>query len=97
MTSVSIFTVFALCLVPSALPAPLAGTVRSFDGVPIAGATVVLHQGQRMQTTVVDASGAYSFADAVLPATVEVSAFRSGPALGVRRGFRRPAGVQQRG
>ena len=74
MTGVSLLLAWALGLGPWALPAPLTGTVRSFDGVPIAGATVVLHQGQQMQTTDVDAAGAYSFPDAVLPATMEVSA-----------------------
>ena len=74
MTGVSLLLTWALGLGPWAWQAPLTGSVRSFDGVPIAGATVVLHQGQRMQTTVVDAAGAYSFPDAVLPATVEVSA-----------------------
>jgi outer membrane receptor protein involved in Fe transport len=63
-----------LGLSPWALPAPLTGTVRSFDGVPIAGAIVVLHQGQRFETTTTDEAGAYSFADAVLPAMVDVSA-----------------------
>ena len=74
MTGVSLLLACALGLGPRALLPPLAGTVRSFDGLPISGAIVVLHQGQRMETTVVDAAGAYSFPDAVLPATVEVSA-----------------------
>jgi outer membrane receptor protein involved in Fe transport len=53
---------------------PLNGTVRSFDGVAIPGATVVLHQDGQVKTATVDASGAYSFPEAVLPALVEVNA-----------------------
>ncbi len=53
---------------------PLSGAIRSTDGAPIEGATVVLHQGDRRETATSDAAGAYAFAAAVLPAVVEVSA-----------------------
>jgi hypothetical protein len=52
----------------------LSGTVRSFDGLPIPGATVVLRQGPQRQTAIADAAGSFSFPDAMLPAVVEVSA-----------------------
>ncbi|HYN07071.1 MAG TPA: TonB-dependent receptor [Vicinamibacterales bacterium] len=74
MIAISVVLTLAFGLWPSALPPPLTGTVRSFDGVAIPGAAVVLHQGQQTRTAIVDASGAFSFPDAALPAVVEVSA-----------------------
>ncbi len=74
MTGVTVLLTLAFGLWPSALLPPLTGTVRSFDGVAISGATVVLHQPERLQTATTDASGAFTFPDAVLPAMVEVSA-----------------------
>jgi outer membrane receptor protein involved in Fe transport len=53
---------------------PLSGTIRSADGRPIAGATVIVYQGREIRTATSDAAGAYNFADVALPATVEVSA-----------------------
>ncbi len=53
---------------------PLSGTIRSADGKPVAGATVIVYQGREIRTATTDASGAYSFADVALPTTVEVSA-----------------------
>jgi iron complex outermembrane receptor protein len=74
MTGVTVLLTLAFGLWPSALLPPLTGTVRSFDGVAISGATVVLHQPERLLTATTDASGAFAFPDAVLPAMVEVSA-----------------------
>ena len=74
MTSASTFLPFAFCLLTSSISAPLSGSVRSFDGLPIPGATVVLRQGTQRQTAVADATGSFSFPDATLPAIVEVSA-----------------------
>jgi outer membrane receptor protein involved in Fe transport len=74
MTALSVALTVALGLWPSAPLPPLTGTVRSFDGVAISGAIVVLHQGQQTQTATADVSGAFSFPEATLPATLEVSA-----------------------
>lgn len=74
MIGATFLLTWALGLSPWAVPAPLTGTVRSFDGVVIPGAVVVLHQGEKIQTASVDAAGEFSFAEAVLPAMVEVSA-----------------------
>jgi iron complex outermembrane receptor protein len=52
----------------------LTGTVKSLDGVPVPGATVVLTQGARADTTATDTAGAFVFPDAALPAVIEVSA-----------------------
>jgi outer membrane receptor protein involved in Fe transport len=60
---------------------PLSGTIRSADGKPVSGATVIVYQGREIRTATTDASGAYSFADVVLPSTVEVSAPGFAPAL----------------
>ena len=53
---------------------PLSGTIRSADGKPVSGATVIVYQGREIRTATSDASGGYSFADVALPTTVEVSA-----------------------
>ena len=54
---------------------PLAGTVRSIDGAPVAGARVVLHNpGAAAVVTTTDKAGAFSFATAVRPVEVRVSA-----------------------
>jgi outer membrane cobalamin receptor len=70
MTGVTVLLALAYGLWPMAL----SGTVRSFDGLPIPGATVVLRQGPQRQTAIADAAGSFSFPDAMLPAVVEVSA-----------------------
>ncbi len=74
MIGASFVLAWALGLGPWASLPPLTGTVRSFDGVAIPGAIVILHQGQQTQTTVSDTSGTFSFADATLPAVIEVGA-----------------------
>ncbi len=54
--------------------APLAGTIRTADGVSVAGATVVVRQEAQTHTATSDAAGAYSLPAVSLPAVVEVSA-----------------------
>ena len=53
---------------------PLSGTIRSADGKPIAGATVIVYQGREIQTATTSPTGEYTFRDVALPTTVEVSA-----------------------
>ena len=69
--------------------APLSGTIRSADGKPVAGATVIVYQGLEIRTATSSASGEYAFADVALPASVEVSA--PGFAPEVRQVDRSPA------
>jgi outer membrane receptor protein involved in Fe transport len=63
-----------LVAVTLSVSAPLSGTVRSADGVPIAGATVVVRQNDRDATATTNEAGAYSFPDVTLPAVVEARA-----------------------
>ncbi len=72
-SAIAVAAVLLLSASPQGV-ASLSGTIRSTDGAPIEGATVVLHQGDRREVAMSDAAGAYAFAAAALPAVVEVSA-----------------------
>ena len=67
-----------LCLVAVAAahaqPATLAGTVKSSDGAPIAGARVTVMSAQKPSVGVADTNGKFSIPDVVLPADIEVTA-----------------------
>ena len=77
MGSLSVACALAICTIVGAPAAaePVRGTVRTPAGVPVAGATVVLHQpgsASAQATTATD--GSFAFADATLPAVIEISA-----------------------
>jgi outer membrane cobalamin receptor len=81
MSFVSALFAAALGLLPVVLPAAgavpgaaLTGTVRSIDGVPVAGARLILIAGDRVVMVDTDARGAFTFLDVTLPATVEITA-----------------------
>ena len=77
----SLFLPFALCLLPSAAAAgALTGQVVTEAAAPVIGAKVTLHRGDRDESATTDAAGAFSFADADLPASIDVTAAGFEPA-----------------
>src|SRR5580765_2500475 len=57
-----------------AQPATLAGTVKSSDGAPVAGARVTVMSAQKPSVGVADTNGKFSIPGVVLPAEIEVTA-----------------------
>lgn len=72
------FLLFAFCLLPFALvgaqPSTLTGTVKSSDGVAIAGARVTAPAQPKAGVAVTDAAGRFLLADITLPIEIDVSA-----------------------
>jgi outer membrane receptor protein involved in Fe transport len=73
----NVFLCLALSLLPSvvcAQPSTLAGTVKSSDGAPIAGARVTAPAQPKAGVAVTDAAGRFSIPDITLPIDIDISA-----------------------